>query len=304
MNKQSVNSQYIKGIIWVALGAACYGVIATFIKLGSKDGFSTGEMVFAQIAVGLLIFVLINLINRLKNPVSMKIDPKLKKQLLLGGIPFGLTSTFYYQSLNYASVSVCIVMLMQSVWIGSVIDFVIYKNRPSANKVVAIVVILTGTLLATNLLFDEQHADWIGIAWGLMAALSYTISISVTNRVATGYPPMLRSLYILSGAFITVILVWGYSLSHQFDISILWKWGLIIGLFGTFLSPLMFTKGMPIVGIGLGSILASVELPVSVAMAKIVLNEQVTGGQWIGIFLILSAVVLMNISFFKPAKSD
>lgn len=299
-----MNSKFVRGIIWVALGAACYGVIATFIKLGGKDGFSTAEMVFAQVTVGLFIFAVINLVSRIKNPVSLKVEPKLKRQLLLGGIPFGLTSTFYYQSLNYASVSVCIVMLMQSVWIGSVIDFIIYKNKPSVNKLIAIAVILIGTVLATNLLFDEQYADWRGIAWGFMAAIAYTLSISVTNKVATGYPPMVRSLYILSGAFITVVLVWGYSLTQQFDVSILWKWGLIIGLFGTFLSPLMFTKGMPIVGIGLGSILASVELPVSVAMARMVLGEQVTWGQWIGIVLILLAVILMNLSYFKTVKSD
>ncbi len=289
----------------MALGAACYGMIATFVKVGVEDGYSTAELTFAQGFVGLLCLMLLNFIQKLRKPVlSRKVDSKSRWQLILGGIPFGLTSSFYYLSLNYASVSVCIVMLMQSVWIGSVLDYVIFKNKPTKNKLVAIVVVLIGTVLATNLLSSEQYVDWRGIVWGFMAALSYTVSISVTNKVATGYPPLIRSLYILIGAFCVVTMIWGYSLSQQFDVSVLWRWGFLIALFGTILSPLLFTKGMPIIGIGLGSILASVELPVSVMMALLILGESVSLGQWIGIALILSAVVLMNLSYFKPAKSD
>ncbi|MDL2214793.1 DMT family transporter [Dysgonomonas sp. OttesenSCG-928-M03] len=300
-----MNSRFIKGVIWVALGAACYGMIATFVKVGAKDGYSTAELTFAQGFVGLLGLTLLNLIQKLRKPtLNRKVDSKSRWQLILGGIPFGLTSSFYYLSLNYASVSVCIVMLMQSVWIGSVLDYILYRNKPTKNKLMAIAVVLVGTVLATNLLSSDQYVDWRGIVWGFMAALSYTVSISVTNRVATGYPPLVRSMYILIGSFCVVTLIWGYSLSQQFDISVLWRWGFLIALFGTILSPLLFTKGMPIIGIGLGSILASVELPVSVTMAWLILGETVDPGQWIGIILILSAVVLMNLSYFQPVKSD
>ena len=53
--------------------------------------------------------------------------------------------------------------------------------------------------------------------------------------------------------------------------------------------------GFPLTGIGLGSIVSSLELPVSVLMAFFILNEQVILFQWIGIVLILVAIVLMNI---------
>ena len=222
---------------------------------------------------------------------------------MLGGIPFGLTSSFYYLSLTYTSVSVCIVMLMQSVWIGSVIDFVINKNKPTPNKIIAIVIVLIGTVLATNLFASDVTVDWRGILWGLMAALSYSVSLLVSNNVATGYPSLSRSLYIIAGSAIMVSLVWGYSLFTQFDPNVLWKWGFAIALFGTVLPPLLFTKGIPVIGVGLGSILASIELPVSVTMARIVLGEEINLSQLSGIILIILAVVIMNISYLKPSKS-
>lgn len=300
-----MNSHLLKGIVIVALGAVCYGMLAVFVKLGRAVGFSTGEITFAQNFVGFLGLLLLNFLQRLYKPTLRKSVPlKAKRQLILGGIPFGLTGSCYYFSLNYASVSVCIVMLMQSVWIGSVIDYFVNKTLPSKSKVVAIIVVLIGTVFATDLLGSQQNLDWRGIFWGFMAAITYTGSLYVTNNVANSYPPLTRSMYILMGSLCTTLIVWGYSLSQQFDFSVVWRWGLIIALFGTILSPLLFTKGMPIVGIGLGSILASVELPVSVTMAWFILGEKVTFGQWIGIFLIIAAVVLMNMSYFKPAKSD
>ena len=55
--------------------------------------------------------------------------------------------------------------------------------------------------------------------------------------------------------------------------------------------------GFPHTGLGLGSIISSVELPVSVMMAFVILNEEVILSQWAGIVLILIAIVIMNIQF-------
>lgn len=300
-----MNTKIVKGIFIVALGAASYGVLAVMVKLGGQDGYSTGELTFSQSFIGLLLLLFFNLSrNVIKPQVKERKIPTAKKwQLMLGGIPFGLTSSFYYLSLTYTSVSVCIVMLMQSVWIGSVIDFAINKNKPTPNKIIAIIIVLAGTVLATNLFTSDILIDWRGIFWGLMAALSYSVSLLVSNNVATGYPSLSRSLYIILGSATIVTLIWGYSLFSQFDISVLWKWGIPIALFGTVLPPLLFTKGIPIIGVGLGSILASIELPVSVTMARIVLGEEVNLPQLIGIGLIILAVIIMNISYLKPAKS-
>jgi drug/metabolite transporter (DMT)-like permease len=52
---------------------------------------------------------------------------------------------------------------------------------------------------------------------------------------------------------------------------------------------------MPLTGMGLGAIIASIEIPVAVLTANILLKEPVSLFQWVGIVLILFAVVLMNI---------
>jgi drug/metabolite transporter (DMT)-like permease len=53
--------------------------------------------------------------------------------------------------------------------------------------------------------------------------------------------------------------------------------------------------GFPLCGIGLGSIVSSAELPVSVLMAYMFLHERVTAIQWLGILLIILAIIIMNL---------
>ncbi|GAB6011623.1 EamA family transporter [Viscerimonas tarda] len=299
------NNHLIKGIILVAIGAASYGVLATFVKLGGDDGYSTAELTFSQAVVGLVVLFVMNLLSGKLNKAQATRTPTKREKinLILGGIPLGLTSSFYYMSLTYVSVSVCIVLLMQSVWMGSVLDLIVNKTKPTKGKLLAILIVLIGTVLSTNMLNSEIVLNWEGIFWGMLAALSYTFTMFSSNRIAVRYPALTRSLYMMIGSLCIVSIVWGYSLFQHFDVTVLLKWGLILALFGTIFPPLFFTKGMPITGMGLGSILASIELPVSVLMAGIVLHEEVDCIQWVGIVLIIVAVVVMNYSLIR-GKGD
>ena len=62
---------------------------------------------------------------------------------------------------------------------------------------------------------------------------------------------------------------------------------------------MLLNAGFPLTGIGLGSIVSALELPVSVMMAFVLLNETVVLSQWIGIVLIILAIVMMNVSLKK-----
>ena len=100
---------------------------------------------------------------------------------------------------------------------------------------------------------------------------------------------------MIAGGLIIILCVFHAFINTEFSWNIFLSWGLVVSLFGTVLPPLLFTRGMPLAGMGLGAILASIEIPISIIMAKILLHEQVIISQWIGVGLILGAVVLMNI---------
>lgn len=304
-----MNVNYLKSLFLVAFAAASYGVLATFVRLSYNDGYTTAEVTFSQAVLGLLGLLILHCFSKNKNEnknKEKKYTSKDKIYLILCGTSFGLTSTFYYLAVHYGiPVSICIVLLMQAVWMGALVDFIVNKKKPSVVEIIAIIFILLGTLLATNLINESQlHLNFNGVLFGILAAVSYTFSMFSSNKIALNMPPTLRSVYLLVGATLMVTIIWAHVLINQpFHFSIFYKWGIILAIFGTILPPFLFTKGMPVVGIGVGSIIASMELPVSVMMAKFVLNEKVTFLQWLGIVLILISIVLLNLTFILPKRS-
>jgi drug/metabolite transporter (DMT)-like permease len=314
----------LKGVLFVGVGASIYGMLATFVKLAYQEGYTTSEVTTSQFVLGLIGLLILNCIQTLTSKKALP-SPTSKeiRNLMLAGTSLGCTSLFYYLSVQYINVSIAIVLLMQSVWFSVVVESFITKKLPNIRKIIAVIIVLTGTVLATNLINTEIMLDLKGIFWGLMAAASYTMTMFTSNTLATHLPVLRKSIIMLSGGSIIIFAFLFFAQIgplhfdglksiylnftdntehiHAFQYSILWKYGFVLALFGTIIPPILFNIGFPNAGLGLGSIISSLELPVSVTMAFILLGEKVIFIQWVGIALILFAIVLMNLPSKKQA---
>ena len=207
------NNSVLKGVFLVGLGAASYGMLATFVKLAYKDVSSQGlhytpaEVIVAQFVIGILAVLTINAFQRNKKKDNVVKATKTDiKKLMLVGTSTGLTSIFYYLAVKYIPVSIGIVLLMQTVWMGVVLEMILERKMPSKIKIVAVFVVLFGTLLATNVLKNEVNLDWRGLVLGLLAAASFTTTMFAANKVALAISPAQRSLYMLLGGIVVVFL--------------------------------------------------------------------------------------------------
>ncbi len=295
------------GSILVAFGAASYGMLTTFVELAGKQDYNFIELTFAEYVVGVLGLFLLGLFLSKKNKKSKhitteKVTAKNIRNLFFAGMSMGFTTLVYYYSVKFISVSIAIVLLMQSVWIGVVLDAVYYKTKPGKQKIIAIILVLIGTVLAANMLFSTLKLDWRGMALGFLAAISYSITIFATNRVAVHASTITRSKWMALGALVLVSVFTVPILWQNFHWEVLYKWGIIFGLFGAFLPPLFLNYGMPKVNLGVGAIVSSLELPVAVCMAYFVLHETVSVYQWVGIVLILIAIITMNLKKIKKKR--
>ena len=300
------NNSLLKGVFLVGFGAASYGMLATFVKLAYQDTSSQGlnytpaEIILAQFIIGILVILGINVFQKNKKGAEViKATPMDIKKLMLVGTSTGLTSIFYYMAVKFIPVSIGIVLLMQTVWMGVVLEMFLEKKIPSKIKVIAVVIVLFGTGLATNLFSSSLDLDWRGVVLGLCAAASFTTTMFAANKVALTISAAQRSLYMVLGGIVVVLIFTFITQKTPFNFDIFYKWGLLIALFGTVIPPLLLNAGFPLTGIGLGSIVSALELPVSVMMAFFILNETVVMTQWLGITLIIMAIVLMNVKFKK-----
>lgn len=283
------------GALWVFLGACSYGILTTFVKLAYKDGWNSAQVTGSQMLFGLLILWALYLpVMAIYKGGYVKLTKSQIIRLMLLGSSTGLVGVFYYQSVQYLPASIAIIMLFQFTWMGVLWEAILERKWPSKAKLLMLFVVLAGTLLASG--FVEQKAmnyDWRGWVFGLMAAFCYTVFIYFNGTVAKKAHPWKKSSFMLVGASIVVLAI--YPPVFVFDGSLtngLFGYAMILSVFGTVLPPVLYATGMPKVGIGMGSLISSAELPVAVIVSAILLHEQVSWLRWMGIVIILLALTL------------
>lgn len=310
--------EVLKGVLLVGFGASIYGMLATIVKIAYQEGFTTAEVTTSQFTLGFIGLLLLNIIQTQRSEKALPQPSRSDViKLMLAGTSLGFTSLFYYLSVQFINVSIAIVLLMQSVWISVVVESILHRQLPTIRKIIATIIILIGTVLATNLVHSEIELDWRGILFGMLAACSFSTTMFTSNKLGNYLPVFRKSFLMLSGGTIVILtfatftqivpflseelvnfyhqIGFTFYQTRSFDFSIFWKYGLFLAIFGTILPPILFNLGFPKTGLGLGSIISSIELPVSVTMAFVLLNEPVLGIQWLGIAIILFAIVLMNL---------
>jgi len=295
-----MKNNILNGVFLVALGATSYGMLATFVKLAYKDDFTTAEITSSQFIYGILGMLLINFFQKIfKKEKAIMATSKNILQLMIAGTSLGMTSVFYYLCVKYIDVSIAIVLLMQTVWMGVLLEWILDKKRPSTQQIISVSIVLFGTFLATKLYEFTFQLDWRGIIWGILAAVSFTTTMFTANKVALEISSVQRSLFMLLGGAVVVFAFSAFTQVGALNFEIFKNYGLFLALFGTIIPPLLLNAGFPKTGLGLGSIVASLELPVSVLMAFLILNEKVVVWQWCGILLIIFAIIIMNLNFSK-----
>ena len=294
----------LKGVVLVLFGACSFGILSTFVKLAYADGYTLSDVTGTQAFFGA---ILLWSFYFLQTKISKKVYPKSSThwfKLLAAGTFTGLVSMFYYQCVKLVPASLAIILLMQFVWISVLLELFIYKKKPSKLQILAIVVILFGTVLASG--FMAAKASQIsleGIFFGMLAALCYAIFLMLNGKLGNDYPPLKKSALMITGACILIFICLPptFIINGALSGSLL-KWGIILAVFGTFIPPICFAAGIPKIGLTLSSILSSVELPVAVMVSSLVLHEEVSLIRWLGVIIILSALIIPNLENIKKGN--
>lgn len=279
----------------IIIGASSYGILSTIIKVAMGYGFTPDEAVTSQYLIGFCLALLLFVFTKRK-------VPKLKKEefitLIFAGIFTGTTGIVYGKSLNYLPASLAVVLLFQFTWIGILIDCILRKRWPNRPEIISLVILFFGTLLAAGVLdADLSNIHWLGCFFGFCAAISFAIFLQINSKTIEGITTTERTLFtsffalILISIFLSPEILWNGILIREG----LWKFGLVLGFFGTILPIFLLATAVPKIGGGLASILSAMELPVAVIASVIVLHEPITRLQIIGIILILTGIALPTV---------
>ena len=225
----------------VLAGGASYGIISTLVKLSYRAGFSINDVSSIQYFLGFLLLWTIWLLRVRKFPAK-----KTALAFLLTGIPLSGTTMLYNHALEALPASLAVIFLFQSIWLGTLAECVIRREKPTRIRLLSIAIVLAGTVLSAGVVGSAAAFPLsIGMLWGLAAAISYTTGLLCMNRIGRGIHPITKSALMVSGALVMVLLFLppDFPVSPAHFASIL-PYGIPLTLFGVFLPPLLFGSGI------------------------------------------------------------
>lgn len=286
----------------VLLGGAMYGTMSSFVKLSYSLGYNAAEISFSQALLAALFlgtFILITPYNG-KERLSAK---EIVSMLLTGG-SIGITNFLYYQSVNYISASLAIVILMQFTWFSLLLEWFIFRQKPGKSELLTVIFILIGTLLAGNLASAGVLSfSWRGMALALASSFTYAVYIVANSKARKEVRWQTKSTLIMAGSALTIFIVNAKTIvtANHFGYEFL-QWAVFLAVIGTTIPTALFASGIPKIGAGTSSILMTVEFPVAVLCAYIILNETIHPVQIAGIIMMLAAITAMNYYKLSNAK--
>ncbi|MGY5339648.1 EamA family transporter [Levilactobacillus spicheri] len=280
--------------LFVALGALSFGVPASLFKIARREGGVNGPLLFWSFLSAVVILGIVHVARR----NWLRYQHTNWKQIglvIAAGTGSGFTNTFYIQALKLIPVAAAAVMLMQAVWLSVLLGSLIQRRWPSRLQVLSIVLVLVGTVLAAGLFPITEALSPLGLFFGFLAACGYACTMQFTASLGNNLDPMTKTWLLCFGAFLLISIVWGPQITTS---PVTWptlKWGVLIALFSMVFPLVAYSLFMPLLDLGIGPILSSLELPSSIAVAFILLGETVSGLQMVGVLIIITAVVMPNV---------
>ncbi|KXH80619.1 DMT family transporter [Sporosarcina sp. HYO08] len=294
--------KFNKGILFVLIGAGCFGFTPIFAKLGFGYGYSLGQINIVQMIFSSFFLWSLTLIKR----SSFKgLNARNIPLIMITGCFVGLTSIFYYGAMQYLPASLAIILMFQFVWIGILLEWIFSKIKPAPVTIASIGLILVGVFFAANLNGNIQGLPVKGFLFGILSAFTYAGFIFFSGKVAVHVDPLTRTSIMATGSMILILIVFMRDIPTVLPLEAnLLTTAVGVSLFGAVLPPLFFAVGAPLVSGGLANILTSVELPVAILSASIILSEAITPLQWLGTAIILAAIALNELgsSLFRMRK--
>lgn len=280
--------------IFVGLGAISFGVPASLFKIARVQGVVNGPLLFWSF---LSAVVILGVIQAFRGKWLHRQATTWKQIWLLiaAGTASGFTNTFYIQALKLVPVAVAAVMLMQAVWLSTLLGAVVHRRLPSRLQVVSIILVLAGTVLAAGLFPITQALSPLGLLFSFLAACSYACTMQFTASLGNNLDPLSKTWLLCLGAFLLIMLVWAPQIVSAPTTVATVKWGVLIAIFSMVFPLVVYSIFMPYLELGIGPILSSLELPASIVIAFALLGETVDWVQMLGVLIIITAVVMPNV---------
>ena len=284
----------------VVAAGALWGCISLFVRCMNAAGLTSADISLVRMAVGAAGMAVVLLVA---DRSLFKI--RLRDVWLFigtGMISVTLFNVCYFQCIQLSEASIAVVLLYTSpIWV-MLLSAVLFHERITARKLVALALTFVGCVLVAGVLGGSVQLTPAALAIGLASGFFYA-TYSLFGRVALQrYSTMTITFYTFLAGFICSLVVAGPT--HVVEVAASQPSQLAvmagIGICCTIIPYLLYTKGLQGMETGRAAILATVEPLVGTLLGLFVYHESAGVLKIAGIVLIFAAVILLNLN----TKSD
>lgn len=275
----------------VFVAGISYGFIVPTVKIANAQGILPSQFLAAQYGVAFLACLLFMLCTR----VSWG-SPKSAFPLLIPGVFTGLTSICFYNAVTLLPSSASLTLLFQYVWISVLIECIHKRKLPHISTVVAIVIVLVGTLLATGVLdTSAEPLNPLGVLYGAGAALFYALFLYVSGVIGVNSPTALRATMLAAAGLVTTSVCQPFAFAIMIETPQGIGFSCLLAVLGILFPTTLINFASPKLSAGMVSIMASTELPAGILAAWALVGDAPSPLVLTGALLVLVGVFAKQI---------
>ena len=284
------------GPLLIILAGCFWGSMGIFVRRLTAFGFSSVQIVAIRVTLAALFFCALLLI---KDRSGFRIAPRDIPLFL--GLGFGSILFFtvcYFTAITLMTLSAAAILLYTSpIWI-MLMSVLFFREKLNGKKLTALTLAFAGCVLVSGI--SGEGITLTGLLAGLGSGLGYGLYSILGTVALRKYSPYTVTAYTFLFAAAGSWLICGPAdMISKFAaapdlVSLLLFCGLT-ALVTAVIPFLFYTLGLRTVEASRAGILATVEPMVATLIGIMVFSEQLTLLSGLGILLILSAVVLLNL---------
>ena len=278
--------------ITMALSMAIFGTLGLFVR---NISVSSGELALYRAVLAAILIGIFLLLTGQKIPFS-----KIRKEvplLLISGIAMGINWILLFEAYKYTTVSVATLSYYFAPVTVTVICPFLFKEKLTAKQIICFAMSTLGLVLITGTGSIGGGKDFIGILFGLGAAMFYA-TVIILNKFIKNVDGIHRTFLQFVSAIIVlvpyVMLTSGITLGNLNSIG--WINLLIVGLVHTGITYCMYFPSIKELPGQKAAILSYIDPLVAVFISVTVLGETMTLMQICGGLLILGFTLWNEIS--------
>ncbi len=287
----------------VILAGVLWGVINLFIRALSSGGLDALQISLCRTAGAAILFSLFLLI---RDPGKFRV--RLRDLWLFVGtgiVSLVLFNVCYFHTMIVSEASVAVVLLYTSPVFVMLLSALFFRERITPRKLLALALTVSGTVLVAGLLGSGARLSLPVILTGVGSGLFYALYSIFGNLALRRYDPMTVTVYTFLFAFLGSLplgkpLTTLRALGNDPSLIL---WGIGVALFSTALPYFFYTWGLARMEAGKAAILVAVEPLVGALIGILVFCEDHGLPKLLGILLILSAIVVLNLPEKRRSKA-